>query len=389
MTHPMPTPTRGEAVPVMQSPPGPETVIDGQRYLYFGGTGYLGLAGHMEVIEAACEAVRRYGLHTATSRSGFGNNPPTLEVERRAAEFFGQEAAFYFSSGYVGNHILIQALAGRFDVVFADAAAHYSLEEAARLSGQPVTRFQHADPDDLQRLLQQQRRPNERPLVLTDGVFSAGGDIAPLDQYVETLSRYEGASLLVDDAHGFGTLGDNGRGTLEHFGLWGPSVNSAARPAGPGLFVVGTLSKALGGFGGILVGSDEFVRQTRASSHYFDGASAPPSPVAGATAKALEIVIREPQLRARLRENVLCLRQGLRGLGLTATDSPSPVVGLAVGDARNMQRLHRALKEQGILVPYFATYSGTGKEGLLRIAVCAAHTSAMLQRLLSELARIV
>lgn len=385
----MPHPSRGETAPVMQSPPGPETVFDGQRYLYFGGTSYLGLAGHPEVIEAACAAVRRYGLHTATSRSGFGNNPPTLAVERRAAEFFGQEAAFYFVSGYVGNHILIQALAGRFDVVFTDAAAHYSLQEAARLSGQPVTRFQHADPEDLQRLLQHQRRPSERPLVLTDGLFSATGDMAPLDQYVAVLSRYEGASLLVDDAHGFGTLGASGRGTLEHFGLWDSQVNSAARPAGAGRFVAGTLSKALGGFGGILAGSDEFVRRARSSSHYYDGASAPPAPVAGATAKALEIVIREPQLRARLRENVQSLRQGLRGLGLPVMDSPSPVIGLAIGDARNMQRLHRELKEQGILVPYFATYSGTGQEGLLRIAVCAAHTDAMLQRLLSELARII
>jgi 7-keto-8-aminopelargonate synthetase-like enzyme len=373
----------------MQGPPGPETVIDGRRYLYFGGTSYLGLAGHAEVIEAACEAVRRYGLHTATSRAGYGNNPPTLEVERRAAEFFGQEAAFYFTSGYVGNHILVQGLVGRFDAIFADEAAHYSLEEAARLSGRPITRFHHADPDDLHRSLRQQCRPSERPLILTDGVFAAAGDIAPLDRYVDILSRYEGASLLVDDAHGFGTLGDRGRGTLEHFGFWGPGVNSAASPAGVGLFVVGTLSKALGGFGGILAGSVEFIRLARSSSHYFDGASAPPSPAAGATAKALEIVIREPRLRTRLRENVLFLRQGLRSLGLSAIESPSPVIGLAVGDARNMQRLHCELKEQGILVPYFATYSGTGKEGLLRIAVCAAHSVAMLQRLLSELARII
>ena len=149
------------------------------------------------------------------------------------------------------------------------------------------------------------------------------------------------------------------------------------------------MSKGLGGFGGLLVGSGEFIHQARSRSHYFDGASAPPSPVAGATAKALEIVVREPQLRARLRENVLHLRQGLRSLGLPAIDSPSPVIGLVVGDARNMQRLHRELKEQGILVPYFAAYSGTSKEGLLRIAVCAAHTVAMLDRLLSELARIV
>lgn len=373
----------------MQSPPGPETVIDGRRYLYFGGTSYLGLAGNGEVIEAACEAVRRYGLHTATSRAGFGTNPPTLEVERRAAEFFGQESAFYFVSGYVGNHILIEALAGRFDAVFIDEAAHYSLQEAARLSGLQVTRFQHADSDDLRRLLRQQLRSGECPLVLTDGIFAASGHIAPLDRYVEILNQYQRASLLVDDAHGFGTLGDHGRGTLEHFGLWGPGVNSTASPRRAGLFASGTLSKALGGFGGILAGSDEFIRQARSSSHYFDGASAPPSPVAGATAKALEIVIREPQLRARLRDNVLYLRQGLRRLGLAVIDSPSPVIELVVGDARNMERLHGELKERGILVPYFATYSGTGKEGLLRIAVCAAHGVAMLDRLLGELARTV
>jgi len=385
----MPSLSGGETVAVMQSAPGPETVIDGRRYLYFGGTGYLGLAGHPEVIEAACEAVRRYGLHTATSRSGFGTSPPTLEVERRAAEFFGQEAAFYFVSGYVGNHILIQALAGRFDTLFADAAAHYSLEEASRLSGRPIERFRHSDPEDLERLLQRQCRPGERPLVLTDGIFAASGDIAPVDRYVGILGRYEGASLLVDDAHGFGTLGDCGRGTLEHFGLWGRGVNRAAEPTGTGLFVAGTLSKALGGFGGILAGAADFIRHARSSSHYYEGATALPAPVAGAAAKALEIVLREPQLRARLRENVSLLRQGLRDLGLSVADSPSPVIGLAAGDARNMRRLHAELKESGILVPYFPTYSGTGKEGLLRIAVCAVHTAGMLRQLLGELARIL
>lgn len=374
-------------VHVMQSPPGPETVIDGRWYVYFGGTSYLGLAGHPEVIQAACEAARRYGLHTATSRGGFGNNPATLQVERLAAELFGQQAAFYFVSGYVSNHILIQALAGRFDVILADEAAHYSLAEAARLAGRPVAEFAHADPGSLRELLRQRLRPNERPLLLTDGVFAATGDIAPLDAYVDILRAYEGASLLVDDAHGFGTLGARGRGTLEHLGLWSPGINSIVPSAGVGLFVGGTLSKAIGGFGGILSGPEEFIRHARSSSHYFDGASAPPSPVAGGTAKALEIVIHEPQLRERLRENVRHVRQGLRNLGLPAADSPSPVIPLVIGDAENMRRIHQALSEQGILVPYFPRYSGTGPHGLLRIAVCAAHTGAMLDRLLSGLAR--
>ena len=138
----------------MQSPPAAETWIDGRRApLYFGGCGYLGLAARPEVIEAACAATRRYGIHSATSRSGFGNNPPTLAVERLAAEFFGTEDAFYFASGYVGNHILVQALAPRCDAVAADASAHFCLDEAARLLGVPVVRFGHCDAEDLRRQL--------------------------------------------------------------------------------------------------------------------------------------------------------------------------------------------------------------------------------------------
>ncbi len=127
--------------PRMEGPPGAITRIDGREYLYFGGTGYLGLAGNAEVIDAGCEALRRYGTHTATSRSGFGTSPLTLEVERRAAEFFDLDEAFYFASGYAGNHVLIQALAERVDLVLADESAHFCLAEATRLLGQPVERF--------------------------------------------------------------------------------------------------------------------------------------------------------------------------------------------------------------------------------------------------------
>jgi 7-keto-8-aminopelargonate synthetase-like enzyme len=372
----------------MQSPPGPETVIDGRRYLYFGGTNYLGLAGHPEVIEAGCEAMRRYGVHTATSRAGFGNNPATLEVERRAAEFFDRQAAFYFVSGYVGNHILVQALAGQFDLVLADESAHYAIEEAARLAARPVARFPHCDPDGLEELLHQRLSSGDRPLVMTDGVFAATGDIAPLDEYVGVLGQYPQAGLLVDDAHGVATLGEHGRGTLEHFGLWGPSVNAEAAP-GVRLYACGTLSKAVGGFGGILAGDRGFVERARSSSHYFDGASALPSAAAGATAKALEIVLGQPQLRQRLSANARRLRQGLRQLGFRTDDSPSPIVGLTLGSAENMQRIHRGLVRRDILVPYFSAYAGTASQGLLRIAVCAAHTDAMIDRLTDELGRLI
>jgi 8-amino-7-oxononanoate synthase len=379
--------------PLMESPPGAITRIDGRDYLYFGGTSYLGLSGRAEVIAAAQEALRRYGIHTATSRSGYGNSPLTLEVERRAAEFFGTETAFYFASGYVGNHLLISALADRADVVLADESCHYSLAEASRLLGRPVDSFRHCDDDDLRQKLGE-LIPGQRPLVLTDGIFSVTGAVAPIDRYVELLREYRQATILVDDAHGFGTLGHHGRGTLEHLGLWtGRSpddrVNGDPAGDGTGLYVCGTLSKAIGGFGGILPASRELRKRVRQTSHYYEGASAPMSAAAGATAKALEIVLHEPQLRERLADNARRLRAGLRSLGLAVHDWPTPIVGLAVGSGENMRRIHHELRRDGIIAPYFAAYSGSGAAGRLRIAVFATHTNEMIDQLIAKLGSVI
>jgi 8-amino-7-oxononanoate synthase len=375
--------------PLMESPPGAVTRIDGGEFLYFGGTSYLGLSGRSEVIEAAQEALSRFGIHTATSRTGYGNSPLTLEVEHRAAEFFGMEDSFYYASGYVGNHILISALADRADVVLADEFAHYSLAEASRLPGLPVISFRHCDCNDLRRKLQEHVPPGQRPLVLTDGVFSLTGAVAPIDRYVELMRGFLTATILVDDAHGFGTIGRDGRGTVEHLGLWGTTVNGDPAQDGFGLYVCGTLSKALGGFGGILPGSVALLNRVRETSHYYEGTSAPMSAAAGATAKALEIVVREPQLRERLVGNARRLRSGLRSLGLTIDDWPTPIVGLSVGSSENMRRIHDELRSGGIIVPYFAAYSGSGAAGRLRIAVFATHTDEMIDRLIAELRRII
>ncbi len=373
----------------MESAPGPWTLIDGRRYCYFAGTGYLGLAGEPEVIEAACQAVRRYGIHSATSRAGFGNNPLTLEVEHRAADLFGTEDAFYFSSGYAANHILIQALADRAEMLFVDEAAHYCLAEAARLPRRPVTKFKHRDADDLARRLRRKLKPGKRPLVLTDGVFSVSGRLAPLPEYLQVLRKHAPAVLLVDDAHGFGVLGEHGRGVVEHFGLWGSAVNAEVVEDGVSVAVCGTLAKALGGFGGLIPGTRSFLQQVRRASHYFDGASAPSSADAGASVKALEIVRRRPELRTRLRANIVQLRKGLRALGLAVEDGPSANFAVEVEDAVNMRRIHEELKSAGFLVPYVASYAGLGPGGALRFAVCALHTPEMIDGLIKALKRIV
>lgn len=380
-------------MPLMEGPPGPETVIDGRRYLYFGGTGYLGLQADPEVHRAAGEALACYGLGSATSRSGLGTTPPLVEAERQAAVFFHSETAFYFATGYVGNHILVQALDGTFDAIFLDELSHYCLFEAARLAGRPVVSFRHRDPGDLSNLLRARLRPGERPLVMSDGVFAGLGHLAPLTEYVGVLSGYPGSTLLIDDAHGVGVLGADGRGLYQYAGL-GERVNvdiaeEDTQASGPRLFFSATLSKALGGFGGVLPVSRRLLERIRTTSHYYEGASAPPVPVAAATARALELARTRPELRRRLAENVRLLKAGLRQLGLSVDDTPVPVVALSLGMAENMQRIHRALAGRGIMVPYLPTYSGLGPSGGLRLAVFATHSPEMIDRLLENLAAVL
>jgi 7-keto-8-aminopelargonate synthetase-like enzyme len=375
-------------VPIAESPPGAHTRIDGREYLYFVGTGYLGLQGHPEVIRAACEATQRYGIHSATTRAGFGNTPPTLSAERRATEFFATEDAFYFVSGYAGNSILLRALEDQFDALLIDEFSHYSVFEAARQNRCGVFPFRHRDAGDLAVVLRKNLRPGQSPLVLSDGVFSARGTIAPVADYCDALGGYSGAGLLLDDAHGVGILGPNGRGTLEYFGLFDGRVNAGGAEVGCGTFLCGTMSKALGGYGGIIPGSQRFLDQVRKASHWYDGASSPPAAAGAASVRALELIQADPSLRTRLWSNVRLLKDDLRAMGFEVNDTPVPIICLVVGNAENMQRMQRELMERGIAIAYMPAYAGLGAEGGLRIAVFATHTEAMIGQLLDELRRL-
>ena len=380
-------------MPVIESAPGAETIIDGRRYLYFVGTGYLGLQGHPDVIRAACEATERYGIGSATSRARLGNTPPLLEAERQAARLFGAEEAFYFMSGYVGNDVLARMVEEEVDVVFVDECSHYCVVEAAERLGKRVHRFRHRDADALADALRKDLPPGARPLVMTDGVFAALGTIAPVAEYCEILRRYAGSSLLVDDAHSLGVLGEHGRGTLEHAGLFERGVNvdlpDRDKPDSPCLLLCGTLSKALGGYGGIIPATRAILDRIRSTSHYYAGASPPPIPAAAASARAIELVIDHPEMRTQLRDNVRAVRSGLREMGLEVDDAPVPIICLVLGTAENMQRVQRELAERGIMIAYLPAYSGLGPEGALRLAVFATHTEAMIRRLLDELGRLV
>jgi 7-keto-8-aminopelargonate synthetase-like enzyme len=369
----------------MQSPPGARVIIDGRPYLYFGGTSYYGLHGHPEVIEAGITALRHYGVHSSTTRAGFGTTEPILEVEQRAAQFFGTDAAFYFSSGYASNHVLAQTFAPEVGAVFVESSAHFSVLEAARITGAPCHTFPSGDAAALAALLRRHRPSQGEPLVMTDAVAPPSGRLTPIADYLAAIRPLAPAILIIDDAHGFGILGPSGRGLYEHLGLW-PCVNTGSPdPTGVTLALGGTLAKALGGFGGIIPCSQPFMDLIRARSRYFEGASAPAAAVAGSSAKALELINDDPSFREKVVANAAHLRSGLRGLGLSFAESPAAQTGVAIGDASNMRRIHDALRARGILVPHLPAYSGLGPEGVLRFAVFSTHTTEMIDELLAAL----
>jgi 7-keto-8-aminopelargonate synthetase-like enzyme len=374
-------PPLGDAAPpaggfVMESAPGPETVISGRRCLYFGGTGYFALHGHPEVIEAGIAAFRKYGCHSATSRTGFGDTPVQLELERAIAGYFGTGDAIHFVSGYLDNLFLVQALKDRIGAIFIDETAHFSIRDAVYSALKPVHAFKHRDPEDLARLLKVRLKAGEVPLVMTDGIFPTFGLIAPVPAFLAALEPYQGY-LCLDDSHAVGVLGPNGRGTYEHFGVKSERC----------LFA-GTMSKAFGGHGGFIPAPKAFIDHIKATCGAYPGATPSPVPAMAASIKGLEIVRREPQRRERLRRNTARAKAGLRALGFETNDNPVPIVTWALGSAEEMQRVQKELFARGIAVA-LSKYVGAPAGGVLRASIFSEHTPEQIDRLLDELKRLV
>lgn len=361
-----------------ETPLGARVVIAGRERDYFSGTGYLGLHNHPAVIQAASQAIQRYGMSTATSRGGYGEHPLYDELNQQAGALFGEEGVLYYASGYLGGMILVQGLAERYDRIFVDEAAHYSLRDAARASGKPLHFFHHRDASHLAQSFRLHLAAGERPLVLTDGLFPISGEVAPLDEYLPLVQSFDGL-LGVDDAHGVGVLGQNGRGSLEWLGL-----SSAEN-----VQVCATLSKALGGYGGILFGSRARIIELENHSRVYVAASPPPLPVAAAAAKALEIARCEPQRRQRLWENVTLARAGLRRLGWELPDSPAPILCLRARPGVDLARLRAELFERDICLAHVTSYSSTPPGGALRIAIFATHTAEQIERLVDTLGKLL
>jgi 8-amino-7-oxononanoate synthase len=361
----------------MESPVGPRVMIDGREVDYFAGTGYLGLQSDPAVVLSARQALEQYGFSTGASRGGFGEHPIYNELEREACAYFGAEKVLYFASGYLGAAILTQATSKRFDHIFIDSAAHFSLWDAAQATNKPITPFRHLKVEHLEACLERELSPLERPLVLSDGIFPISGEIAPLPGYL-TLVKHYGGQVYLDDAHAVGVLGAHGRGTPEYFGVDDEDCRTSA-----------TLAKALGGYGGVIWGEAAWVDAVERDSRICVGASPPPLVVAAASASALALARARPDLRERLWANVARLRAGLRVTGWDLEETPVPIICLAAREGVNLPSIQARLFEMGLAVEYERAYTSTPAGGALRIAVFATHSAEQIDRLINGFRQVI
>jgi 8-amino-7-oxononanoate synthase len=349
-----------------ESPPGPHVVLEGRAVIQLGSNNYLGLAEHPAVLAAGQEAIRKWGAGGTGSRLTSGNSTLHEDLEAELAALQSCDAALLFPTGYQAAVGTIPALVGRGDLILSDALNHACLIDGCRLSRAELRVYRHADVDHAAELLRD-RSSYRRVLLLTDGVFSMDGDLAPLPALAGLCAKTDGW-LMVDDAHGTGVLGSNGGGIVEHFGLEG---RVPVR--------MGTLSKALGSEGGFIAGSRVLIEylRSRARSFIFTTAAAPAA--IGAALAAVRIAQADPGRRARLGANVEFLRGALKYLGFPVLQGPAPIIPLRIGAAADALEFARLLEERGVWAP--AIRPPTVPEGTsrLRLTVTASHTRADLE----------
>jgi glycine C-acetyltransferase/8-amino-7-oxononanoate synthase len=364
----------------LQTPPGPTVCINNRQVDYFCGFSYYSLQSHPSLIEAATVAMQHYGINAGTSRAGYGNLPIFQEVEQKAADFFAQESALYYVSGYLGSALLLQGLAPDYDIIFADQESHYSILDGIAMANKPLITFAHRDNDDLAQQLKTHLKSGQRPLVISDGVFPTSGQLAPLADYDKLLANYPESILCVDDAHAYAVIGDHGRGTLEYFGIQGPRRYSC-----------GTLSKAVGGHGGIITGSTALIEQLKHLCKSLIGSSPVPVPAAAATAAGLDILKQQPAMRQQLWDNVAYAKRAFRGLGFeNIPETPVPIICLSNDDV-DLSGVQQTLFEQGIVVQYSpgGSYTSVPPQGAIRIAIFSGHTKQQVDRLSAAIQRLI
>jgi glycine C-acetyltransferase len=360
----------------LSSPQGAWLVVDGVRVLNFCSNNYLGMASHPRLVEAAQKAAGKYGVGPAAVRTIAGTMDLHLELERRLAGFKGVESCITFQSGFTANLGTIPALVGKEDAVFSDELNHASIIDGCRLSGAKIIRYAHCDPVDLQRVLREQRASFPRAMVITDGVFSMDGDVAPLDQVYAVSQDYD-AILMVDDAHGEGVLGKGGRGIVDHFGLHG-KVD----------IEVGTLSKAFGVVGGLVAGNPTVVEWLRQRGRPFLFSSAMTVPDVAACLAALDILEESTELVDRLWENTRYFKAEMKRLGFDTGQSTTPITPVMLGEAPLAQQFSRELFDAGVFAMSIGFPTVPKGKARLRVMISAAHQRPDLEQGLEIFAKV-
>lgn len=346
----------------LESGTGPVVRIAGREVLLFASNDYLGLAMHPDVVRAAVHATETYGAGSGAARLISGSLPPHMELEQALAEFKRTESALTFGSGYLANIGAIPALIGRGGLILADRLCHASLMDGCRLSGADFRIYRHNDMDHLRALLSRRRRAR-RTLIVTDGVFSMDGDLAPLPE-LATLAQSYDAELYVDDAHGTGVMGHEGRGTIEYFGL------EKTIP-----LQMGTLGKALGSSGAYIAGPRQTIEYLLHRSRSFLFATSPPPSSAAAVVAALDVLQREPERRARLWANRERLFVGLVRTGFTLSASKSPIIPILVGNAESAIKFAEQLLAAGVYAPAIRPPTVPEKTSRIRVTITSEHTA--------------
>jgi glycine C-acetyltransferase len=350
--------------------------IEGKHYLNFCSNNYLGLADHPRLVEAAKQAIEKYGVGPGAVRIISGTNDLHIELEKRLARFKGVDAALSLQSGFQANTAAIVSLIGKKDYIFSDQLNHASIIDGCRLSGGKIVPYEHCDADALDAVIRENRGQYRRAIIITDGVFSMDGDIAPLDKIYAVAKKHD-LLLMVDDAHGEGVLGRGGRGIVDQFGLHG-KVDVE----------VGTLSKAFGVVGGMVAGNPCIIEWLRQNSRPFSFSSAVTPADAAACIAAIDVLEESTELVDRLWENSRYFKAEMKRLGFDTGISATPITPVMLGEAPLAQQFSRDLFDAGIFataIGYPIVQQGRAR---IRVMISAAHTREDLDKGLESFAMV-
>ena len=350
--------------------------VDGKNVLNFCSNNYLGLANHPKVVEAAKEATKKYGVGPAAVRSIAGTTDLHIQLEQRLAKFKGAEDVITFQSGFTANLGTISALVGKEDVIFSDRLNHASIIDGCRLSGAKIVAYEHNDPSALEDAIREHASNFRRALIITDGVFSMDGDIAPLPALYEVAKKYD-ILFMVDDAHGEGVLGKGGRGIVDHFDLHG-KVD----------IEVGTMSKAFGVVGGIVAGDKKIIEWLRQRGRPFLFSSAVTAPDAAACLAAVDLLEESTELVDKLWANAKYFKEEMKKLGFDTGVSETPITPVMLGEAPLAQQFSRELFDEGVFAMSIGFPTVAKGKARIRVMISASHDNDDLGKGLEAFAKV-